>query len=129
MIFWNCRGKHNLDGKLLTPSSQLGSHTPDMVPECDVHWLNSPSSNAQHQGSVPPEFMPNAAGYASRKRSTNEPPPQTPFDEAQLVQIATEAFVRELGLQDDSVLRDGKVQIREVPAGTYLMKEESHKVL
>lgn len=48
-------------------------------------------------------------------------------DEEHLIQIATEAFVRELGLDDDSVLK-GKVEIREVPAGTYLMKEESNKV-
>jgi lysophospholipid hydrolase len=37
--------------------------------------------------------------------------------------------VKELGLEDDTVLRGGKVEIREVPAGTYLMKEESHKVI
>lgn len=48
-------------------------------------------------------------------------------DEEHLIQTATEAFVRELGLDDDSVLK-GKVEIREVPAGTYLMKEESNKV-
>jgi hypothetical protein len=36
--------------------------------------------------------------------------------------------VKELGLEDDTVLRGGKVEIREVPTGTYLMKEESHKV-
>ncbi|XP_047104314.1 neuropathy target esterase sws isoform X3 [Schistocerca piceifrons] len=49
------------------------------------------------------------------------------YDEAALVEIATAAFVKELGLQDSSVLSDGKVEIREVSAGTYLMKEESHK--
>lgn len=59
-----------------------------------------------------------------KKSSTTEPP----FDEAYLIQMATEAFVRELGLEDESVLDDGKVEIREIPAGTYLMKEESHKV-
>jgi lysophospholipid hydrolase len=49
-------------------------------------------------------------------------------DEETLIQIATETFVKELGLEDDTVLRGGKVEIREVPTGTYLMKEESHKV-
>lgn len=48
-------------------------------------------------------------------------------DEETLIRMATEAFVRELGLDDDTVLR-GKVEIREVAAGTYLMKEESNKV-
>jgi hypothetical protein len=49
-------------------------------------------------------------------------------DEETLIQIATETFVKELGLEDDTVLRGGKVEIRDVPTGTYLMKEESHKV-
>lgn len=51
-----------------------------------------------------------------------------PIDEQTLIQMATETFVKELGLEDDTILRGGKVEIREVPAGTYLMKEESHKV-
>lgn len=51
------------------------------------------------------------------------------MDEAQMIQLATDAFVKELGLEDDSVLKGDKVHIREVPTGTYLMKEESHKVL
>lgn len=50
-----------------------------------------------------------------------------PVDEETLIRIATETFVKELGLEDDTVL-GGKVEIREVPTGTYLMKEESHKV-
>lgn len=49
-------------------------------------------------------------------------------DEETLIEIATEAFVKELGLDDDSIL-NGKVGIREVAAGTYLMKEESNKVI
>lgn len=48
-------------------------------------------------------------------------------DEETLIEIATEAFIKELGLNDDSILK-GAVVIREVPAGTYLMKEESNKV-
>lgn len=61
----------------------------------------------------------------SKRRSATIP---EPVDEETLRQIATETFVKELGLEDDAVLLDGKVEICEVPAGTYLMKEESHKV-
>lgn len=49
------------------------------------------------------------------------------MDEQALTQLATEAFVRELGLDNDFIIQ-GKIQLREVPAGTYLMKEESNKV-
>lgn len=51
------------------------------------------------------------------------------YDEETLIRIATDAFVRELGLQDDTLLQGGKIEMREVPAGTYLMKEDSHKVI
>lgn len=96
----------------------------DMVPECDSHWPNSStcSVHTQQTGSADtPQFS-----GPSRKRSTNQGIQD--LDETQIIQIATEAFVKELGLEDDSLLVDGKVQIREVPTGTYLMKEESHKV-
>lgn len=49
------------------------------------------------------------------------------MDDDSLCQLATEAFVRELGLDNDFIIQ-GKLQIREIPAGTYLMKEESNKV-
>lgn len=49
------------------------------------------------------------------------------MDEQALTQLATEAFVRELGLDNDFIIQ-GKIQLREVQAGTYLMKEESNKV-
>lgn len=97
-----------------------------MVPECDSHWpTSSPMTAPQpHQ-----ELSHNPGSiYSSKKRQTNETTQQQQqLDEAQLIQIATDAFVRELGIEDETVLKD-KVQIREVPAGTYLMKEESHKV-
>jgi lysophospholipid hydrolase len=48
-------------------------------------------------------------------------------DEDTLIEIAIEAFVKELGLDDDIMLK-GKLEIREVAAGTYLMKEDSNKV-
>ncbi|KAJ1520543.1 hypothetical protein ONE63_003662 [Megalurothrips usitatus] len=63
--------------------------------------------------------------HSSRRRAAA--PSLSQKQHAEQVQMATEAFVRELGLEDDSLLKDGKVEIREVPAGTYLMKEESHK--
>jgi hypothetical protein len=70
-----------------------------------------------------PDVQPNASN--SKRKITAIP---EPVDEETLIKIATETFVKELGLEDDTVLRGGKVEIREVPAGTYLMKEESHKV-
>lgn len=102
-----------------------------MVPECDSHWSNSsPITSQSCQGSQhgsQPDVVHTGNSYPCKKRSTTTEPVQQ-VDDAHLVQIATEAFVRELGLEDDSILKDGKVEIREVPAGTYLMKEESHKV-
>lgn len=49
------------------------------------------------------------------------------MDEEDIIEQATEAFVRELGLEDPLTLK-GKVEMREVAAGTYLMKEDSNKV-
>lgn len=40
-----------------------------------------------------------------------------------LVQAATEAFVRELGLDDDSMI-DGHLEYRELAAGAYLAKDD-----
>ncbi|XP_076387218.1 patatin like phospholipase domain containing sws isoform X3 [Megachile rotundata] len=111
---------------------QSGQNTADMVPECDSHWPNSSPITPQQsfQGSQhgsQPDVIHTGNSHPNKKRSTVIEPIQQQLDDAHLVQIATEAFVRELGLEDDSILKDGKVQIREVPAGTYLMKEESHK--
>lgn len=59
-----------------------------------------------------------------KKRHSN----QDNIDEDDLIEIATDAFVRELGLEDSTYLQ-GKVEIREISAGTYLMKEDSNKVI
>lgn len=119
------RSKTNLEWK--SPNSgQLSQHTPDMVSESD--WPTSLIPNLP--SSQPGESLDGSgihSGAASRKTSKIETM-QQPMDETQIVQIATDAFVKELGLEDDSLLKEGKIQIREVPAGTYLMKEESHKV-
>ncbi|CAB0032675.1 unnamed protein product [Trichogramma brassicae] len=130
------RSKSSIEWKLPITSSMLSQHTPDMVPESDSHWPNSATSNpspANQSAEPPTEFISAGSGgglhsgSSSRKHSKMEQQSQTPLDEATIVQMATEAFVKELGLEDDSLLKDGKVLIREVPAGTYLMKEESHK--
>ncbi|XP_076161576.1 patatin like phospholipase domain containing sws isoform X4 [Ptiloglossa arizonensis] len=131
-IVINRRPKTSLDWKGQNLSPESGQNIADMVPECDSHWPNSSPVTLQqsYQGSQQgsqPDIVHTSNSHPSKKRSTTiEPIPQQ-LDEAHLVQIATEAFIRELGLEDESVLKDGKVQIREVPAGTYLMKEESHK--
>lgn len=99
----------------------------EMVPECDSHWAASTLMSQSTHGSYPESHSGNT--YSNKKLQFNEAvqQQQQQLDEAQLVQIATDAFVHELGIEDETMLKD-KVQIREVPAGTYLMKEESHKV-
>ncbi|XP_024886309.1 neuropathy target esterase sws isoform X2 [Temnothorax curvispinosus] len=101
----------------------------EMVPECDSHWATPPhAAMSQSTHGSHPESTHSGSTYSGKKRQVNEAAQQQQqqLDEAQLVQIATDAFVRELGIEDETVLKD-KVEIREVPAGTYLMKEESHK--
>lgn len=129
------RPKTTHDWKNQTPNSQPCQSTSAAVPECDSNWGNSSTTTttAGHQSSqstqsqsTQPDFTHTGSVHPPKKKSINETMQQ--LDEAQLVQIATEAFVKELGLEDDNVLKDGKIQLKEVPAGTYLMKEESHKV-
>ncbi|XP_021934174.1 neuropathy target esterase sws isoform X6 [Zootermopsis nevadensis] len=100
------RAKSLLDMKFVQPQSHP---QPDMLPEFD------------HQQQTPPQ-APDVQPNTKRRISTMP----EPVDEETLIRIATETFVKELGLEDDTVL-GGKVEIREVPTGTYLMKEESHK--
>ncbi|XP_065209623.1 neuropathy target esterase sws isoform X2 [Planococcus citri] len=80
-------------------------HQPDLTNDIDM-------SASQHHDVQP-----------TRKKTVTG---ETPIDETTLIQTAVDAFVKELGLEDDSLL-SGKVEIREIPAGTYLMQEESHK--
>ncbi|XP_077298404.1 patatin like phospholipase domain containing sws isoform X3 [Arctopsyche grandis] len=77
----------------------------------------------------PPDVQPSNASTKpmSTGRRTTNPPCNESMDEQALVNIATEAFVKELGLEDDTLLRGGHVQIKEISSGTYLMKEESQK--
>ncbi|XP_018378031.1 PREDICTED: neuropathy target esterase sws isoform X3 [Trachymyrmex cornetzi] len=120
------RRKSNVDWKNQGFNVQASPNSPEMVPECDSHWATSPLV-------AMPQFTHGSHSeashsYSNKKRQVNEATQQQQqqLDEAQLVQIATDAFVHELGIEDEDMLKD-KVQIREVPAGTHLMKEESHK--
>lgn len=123
--------KNNVDWKNQSSNLPMGNQSSaEMVPECDSHWPTPPLMSQSTHGSHP-ESSYSGSTYSSKKRQVNEATQQQQqqqqLDEAHLVQIATDAFVHELGIEDETVLKD-KVQIREVPAGTYLMKEESHKV-
>ncbi|XP_050553739.1 neuropathy target esterase sws isoform X7 [Spodoptera frugiperda] len=86
---------------------------PDMVPDIA-------SNTPQNQPDVQPMLQRAREGSSFKKHNTDN------LDEQTLIQIATDAFVKELGLDSDTVLR-GNVQVRDLPAGTYIMKEESHK--
>ncbi|CAK1599380.1 unnamed protein product [Parnassius mnemosyne] len=87
---------------------------PDMVPDLT-------SNTPQQQPDVQPtSSFKSKEGSSFKKHNTDN------LDEQALIQIATEAFVKELGLENDDLLR-GNVQVRDLPAGTYIMKEESHK--
>ncbi|GBP78513.1 Neuropathy target esterase sws [Eumeta japonica] len=90
---------------------------PDMVPDI--------TSNTSQQ---PPDVQPTTSSIQRNKEGSfkkygaiNEN-----LDEQALIKIATEAFVKELGLENDELLQ-GCVQVRDLSAGTYIMKEESHK--
>ncbi|XP_049884912.1 neuropathy target esterase sws isoform X4 [Pectinophora gossypiella] len=90
---------------------------PDMVP--DITSSNTPQQQPDVQPT--PSLQRAKEGSSFKKRNDNEN-----LDEQTLIQIATDAFVKELGLDSDHLLR-GNVQVRDLPAGTYIMKEESHK--
>ncbi|XP_063392653.1 neuropathy target esterase sws-like [Cydia fagiglandana] len=90
---------------------------PDMVPDIAT---NTP----QQQPDVQPttsSFQRSKEGSSFKKNNTEN------MDEQALIRIATEAFIKELGLENDQLLQ-GAVQVRDLPAGTYIMKEESHKL-
>ncbi|XP_039289237.1 neuropathy target esterase sws isoform X2 [Nilaparvata lugens] len=104
-----------------------GSQPPDIMPEFDHAPQIPPDIQLQQQQSG--AILQNTAVTSQRGGKVGRPTLE-PYDEAALIAQATEAFVRELGLTDAegaTLLGDGKVEIREVPQGTYLMKEESHK--
>ncbi|XP_054270974.1 neuropathy target esterase sws isoform X2 [Macrosteles quadrilineatus] len=92
---------------------RFASQQPDIMPDFDLY------SHSQ----ATPDLQAGLGSSGGRKRSQQV----DNYDEETLIRIATDAFVRELGLQDDTLLQGGKIEMREVPAGTYLMKEDSHK--
>ncbi|XP_063908802.1 neuropathy target esterase sws isoform X3 [Zophobas morio] len=92
------RSRSSLDSKSFSPN------TPDMVADAETATANTPD----------------VANLQKKRHSVDN------IDEDTLIEIATDAFVKELGLEDDDMLK-GKIEIREVAAGTYLMKEYSNK--
>ncbi|CAH1994196.1 unnamed protein product [Acanthoscelides obtectus] len=88
-----------LDGKSFSPSY----NTPPSDAPADAENLNTP-----------PDLQKKRHSFPGR------------IEEDDLIELATEAFAKELGLEDISILED-RVEIREVSAGTYLMKEDSNK--
>nr|XP_037871774.1 neuropathy target esterase sws isoform X1 [Bombyx mori] len=89
---------------------------PDMVPDVTSNTLQQPDVQPTSSLSRSKE------GSSSFKKHINDN-----LDEKALTQIATDAFVKELGLENEQLLQ-GSVQVRDLPAGTYIMKEESHKL-
>nr|CAD7268737.1 unnamed protein product [Timema shepardi] len=107
------------------------SPQPDMLPEYDPHNSSPQVSLDKHScenltGAMDPletpDLQANLGGSKRRSATMTDG-----MDEQTLIDLAREAFVRELGLEDDAILQGGRVEIREVPTGTYLMKEESNK--
>ncbi|GJQ73889.1 putative phospholipase B [Trypoxylus dichotomus] len=74
------------------------------------------SKSAPYQGPATPDKHIN-----QKKKSVPDI-----MDDNVLLNVATEAFVRDLGLDDDSILQ-GKIEVKEVATGTFLMKEDSIK--
>ncbi|CAH0558713.1 unnamed protein product [Brassicogethes aeneus] len=94
------RSRSSFDSKSFSPN------TPDMVVDAEMSAANN---------------NPDLTNTQKKRHSVPDN-----IDEDELIELATEAFVKELGLEDPSILK-GKVEIREVAAGTYLMKEDSNK--
>ncbi|CAG9836270.1 unnamed protein product [Diabrotica balteata] len=97
------RSKSSLESKSFSPG---GNFTNGMAESDSI-----PSGTVSDCGSIP------------KKRLSIQNPD---INEEELIEVATVAFVKELGLEDLDTLK-GKVEIREVSAGTYLMKEDSNK--
>ncbi|CAG9772362.1 unnamed protein product [Ceutorhynchus assimilis] len=94
------RTRSSFDGKAMSPGC---NNTPDML--ADVEGMR-------------PEVT-----EAPRKRHSV---PEDATEEV-LIKIARDVFITELGLTGEEEGIDLNLEIREVSAGTYLMKEDSHK--
>ncbi|XP_015840327.1 neuropathy target esterase sws isoform X2 [Tribolium castaneum] len=93
------RSKSSLESKSFSPQ------TPDMVSDAEMATSG---------------MTPDVALLQRKRHSVDN------VDEDTLIEIATEAFIKELNLEDDTMLK-GNVQIKEIAAGTYLMQEDSNK--
>ncbi|KAF4514249.1 UNVERIFIED_CONTAM: hypothetical protein B566_EDAN019535, partial [Ephemera danica] len=80
-----------------------------------------PDIMAEHDPMISPQ-VPDVQPSWPRRRTLPES-----CDEEFLIEMATQAFVKELGLEDSTVLQGGKVELRDVAVGTHLMREDSHK--
>ncbi|XP_044761139.1 neuropathy target esterase sws isoform X1 [Coccinella septempunctata] len=80
---------------------------------------NSTTPEANNENESQGEFS--GGGHQRKRTSVYEI-----TDPDSLINIATEAFIKELGLSDDKKLV-GKIEIREITAGTFLVKEDSNK--
>ncbi|XP_048524619.1 neuropathy target esterase sws isoform X3 [Dendroctonus ponderosae] len=92
------RSRSSFDSKAISPCY---NNTPDMLADVEANKLESDTT---------------------KKR------PSLPDDatEEDLIRLAQEVFISELGLVGDEAV-DLNLEIREVSGGTYLMKEDSHK--
>lgn len=90
-----------------------------------------PSSNRSfmdYGSSTTPDSMPEDSATVSdsssnhkKRQSVHEMP-----DFNSLLEMASEAFCKELGLSSDKILKEA-IEIKEITAGTYLVKEDSSK--
>ncbi|KAL3280386.1 hypothetical protein HHI36_017872 [Cryptolaemus montrouzieri] len=85
--------------------SSPNSSTPDGIPETDSYFGQSE----------------NLGGTQRKRTSIHEI-----VDEDILIEMANEAFMKDLGLSSDKYLRN-KIVIKEFPAGTFLIKEDATK--
>ena len=102
---------HDVD---LLANQQVASQKRDTMPNFSLLiWLTMIMKQQHHTDTQP----------VRKKTVTSDPG----LEEASLLVTAIEAFVKDLGLENEELLKD-KVEVREIPANTYLMQEESHKV-
>ncbi|CAH0384039.1 unnamed protein product [Bemisia tabaci] len=101
---------------------RVGSYGVEFSLPPDVTESSSPSQNL-------------AAPDIQQSVSTSVTPQPKPHrnvgadfgDEEQMLKKAYEGLIKELGLEDTPQLLEGRVEMRDVSPGTYLMCEDSHK--
>uniref|UniRef100_A0A6M2DEI5 Neuropathy target esterase sws n=1 Tax=Xenopsylla cheopis TaxID=163159 RepID=A0A6M2DEI5_XENCH len=112
---------------------RLSMSGPEHMP--NLEQLLNPTLTSNDQGAATTDTTPTAT------LSPQEPPvvtgdtslgtqdslPQQPTCDAEVMRVAIEGIARELGLSGDRSLLEGRVEVRDVSAGTVLMREESAK--